>query len=142
METTVRFNFEFDQQLRALFSANPQFRSSLTDLKDVKNYSRMKLYAQNTFKIGQSLFINPGFRLDYFQLLEKAYVSPRISMSYAIDGITTLRAAFGLYYQSPGYEKFFDQNVLFDLDKKYTKNLKAERAIHYVLGIERWLNEE
>jgi outer membrane cobalamin receptor len=142
METTVRFNFEFDQQLRALFSANPQFRSSLNDLKDVKKYSRYRLYAQNTFKIGQNLFINPGLRLDHFQLLEKTYLSPRISFSYALDGITTLRAAYGLYYQSPGYEKFFDQNVLFDLDKKYTKNLKAERAIHYVLGIERWLTEE
>ncbi len=142
METTVRFNFEFDQQLRALLSANPQFRSSLNDLKDVKKYSRYRLYAQNTFKIGQNLFINPGIRLDHFQLLEKTYLSPRISLSYALDGITTLRAAFGLYYQSPGYEKFFDQNVLFDLDKKYTKNLEAERAIHYVLGLERWLSEE
>lgn len=142
MVTTVKFNFEFDQQLRSLFSANPQFRSSLNDLKDVKKYSRFRLYAQNTFKIGQNLFINPGFRLDHFQLLEKTYLSPRISFSYALDGITTLRAALGLYYQSPGYEKFFDQNVLFDFDKKYTKNLEAERATHYVIGLERWLTEE
>ncbi len=142
METTVKFNFEFDQQLRALFAANPQFRSSLSDLKDVKKYSRFRLYVQNNFKIGQSLFINPGLRLDHFQLLDKTYLSPRISTSYALDGITTLRAAFGLYYQSPGYEKFFDQNVIFDLDKKYTKPLKAERAIHYVIGFERWLDEE
>jgi hypothetical protein len=142
METSVRFNFELDQQLKALFSANPQFRSSLADLKDVKKYSRLRLYAQNTFKFGSSLFINPGLRLDYFELLDKAYISPRISLSYALDGITTIRAAFGLYYQSPGYEKFFDQNVLFDLDKKYTKSLQAERSLHYVLGIERWLDEE
>lgn len=142
METTVRFNFEFDQQLRALFSANPQFRSSLNDLKDVKRYNRYRLYAQNNSKIGQKLFINPGLRLDYFQLLEKSYISPRISLSYALDGITTIRAAFGLYYQSPGYEKFFDQNVIFDLDKKFTRTLEAERSIHYVLGFERWLTEE
>lgn len=142
METIVRFNFEFDPQLRALFSANPQFRSSLSDLKDVKRYNRIKFYAQNTFKLNERFFINPGIRFDHFEILDKLYISPRLSLSYAIDGVTTIRAAVGLYYQSPGYEKFFDQNVLFDLDKKYTSSLRAEKSIHYVLGLERWLTEE
>ncbi len=63
-------------------------------------------------------------------------------MSYAIDEITTIRAVWGVYYQSPGYEKIRDQGVLFDLGDKYTKLLNAERAYHYVFGIERWLTNE
>jgi hypothetical protein len=142
METTVKFNFEFDEQLKALFAANPQFRSSLNDLKDIKNYYRLRFYIQNNFKLANNFNINPGLRLDHFYLLEKSYLSPRISLSYAINEITTLRASSGIFYQSPGYEKFFDQNVIFDLDKKFTKSLNAEKAIHYVLGIERWIDEQ
>lgn len=142
METTVRFNFQLDQQLKALISANPQFRASLSNLKDVKLYNRLRFYAQNTFKFGESFYLNPGLRLDHYQLLDKFYLSPRISASYALNELTTLRFAFGFYYQSPGYEKFFDQNVIFDLDKKYTASLQAERSIHYVLGFERWISDE
>lgn len=142
METTVSFNFLLDQQLKALIAANPQFRSSLSNLKDVKLYNRMRFYAQNTFKFGESFYLNPGLRLDHYQLLDKFYLSPRISASYALNELTTLRFAFGFYYQSPGYEKFFDQNVIFDLDKKYTASLQAERSIHYVLGFERWISDE
>ena len=49
---------------------------------------------------------------------------------------------WGIYYQSPGYEKIRDQNILYDLADVYTNNLIAERAIHYVAGIERWLSSE
>ena len=49
---------------------------------------------------------------------------------------------WGLYYQSAGYEKLRDQNILYDLSDRYTHELAAEEAIHYVLGIERWLSTE
>lgn len=142
METTMNFKFDLDPALEAIFAANPQFRASLSDLKDVKIYNRYRAYAQNNFKVAENLFINPGLRFDYYDLLDKAYIAPRISFSYAIDEITTLRGAWGIYYQSPGYEKLRDQNILFDLADRYTKNLNAEKAIHYVLGIERWLTNE
>lgn len=142
METTMDFTFDLDPELQAIFSSNPQFRASLSDLKDVKNYNRYRVYAQNNFKIGDKLFFNPGLRFDYYDLLFKGYIAPRISFSYAIDEITTLRGVWGIYYQSPGYEKLRDQNVLFDLAEVYTRPLEAEKAIHYVIGIERWLTNE
>lgn len=142
METTLNFKFQLDPALIAIFAANPQFRSALSDLKDVKIYNRYRAYTQNNFKITKNLFINPGLRFDYYALLDKAYFAPRISFSYAIDEITTLRGAWGIYYQSPGYEKLRDQNILFDLADVYTNTLNAEKAIHYVIGIERWLNNE
>lgn len=142
METTIDFNFELDPQLEAIFRANPQFRAALSNIKDIKKYNRYRAYVQNNFKINDRLYFNPSLRYDYYDLLDKQYISPRISMSYAIDNITTMRAVWGVYYQSPGYEKLRDQNVLFDLDEKFTKPLQAEKAIHYVLGIERWLTNE
>jgi len=142
METTMNFKFDLDPALEAIFAANPQFRSSLSDLKDVKKYNRYRAYAQNNFKVTKNLFINPGLRFDFYDLLDKAYFSPRISFSYALDEITTLRGVWGIYYQSPGYEKLRDQNVLFDLADVYTKPLNAEKSIHYVIGLERWLSNE
>jgi len=142
METTIDFNFDLDPQLEAIFASNPQFRAVLSDIKDVKKYNRYRAYVQNNFRISERLYFNPSIRYDYYDLLDKQYIAPRISFSYALDEITTLRAVWGLYYQSPGYEKLLDQNVLFDLDEKYTRALEAERAIHYVAGIERWLTNE
>jgi hypothetical protein len=142
METIMNFKFDLDPALEAIFAANPQFRASLSDLKDVKIYNRYRLFAQNTFKLSEKLFFNPGLRLDYYDLLDKAYIAPRLSFSYAIDDITTIRGVWGIYYQSPGYEKLRDQNILFDLADVYTKDLNAEKAIHYVVGIERWLTSE
>jgi hypothetical protein len=142
METTLNFKFDLDPALEAIFAANPQFRAALSDLKDIKKYNRYRAYAQNNFKVTDNLFINPGLRLDYYDLLGKGYIAPRLSFSYAIDEITTLRGVWGIYYQSPGYEKLRDQNILFDLADVYTKPLDAEKAIHYVIGIERWLTNE
>lgn len=142
METTIDFIFDLDPQLEAIFRANPQFRAALSDIKDVKRYNRYRAYIQNNFKVTDRFFFNPSLRYDYYDLLGKQYLAPRISLSYAIDEITTLRAVWGLYYQSPGYEKLRDQNVLFDLDERFTQTLEAEKAIHYVAGIERWLTNE
>ena len=142
LKTTLDFTFDLDPELAAILAANPQFRASLSDLQDIKTYNRYKAYVQNNFKVADNLFINPGLRLDYYDILGKAYLAPRISFSYAFDEITTLRGVWGIYYQSPGYEKLRDQNILFDLADVYTKPLSAEKAIHYVIGIERWLTEE
>jgi len=142
METTINFNFEFDEQVRALFASNPQFRAVFDNLKDVKQYNRYRAYVQDNFKITNRLTLQPSLRFDYYNILRKAYIAPRVSFSYAIDEITTIRAVWGMYFQSPGYEKLLDQGVLYDFSEQYTLQLNAERALHYVLGIERWLSAE
>jgi hypothetical protein len=142
LRTIINFQFDIDPELRAFFSSNPQFRAVLTDLKDTRDDKRYHAFVQNNFSINKRLFFQPGLRFDYYDILKKAYAAPRISMSYAIDNLTTLRAVWGIYYQSPGYEKLRDENVLYDLSDVYARELKAEQAVHYILGIERWLNAE
>lgn len=142
MRTTIDFIFNISPELKAFMASNPNFRAIPADLTDIKDYSRYRAYIQNNFKVTDRLFIEPGLRLDYYQILEKPYLSPRLSLAYALDGITTLRAVWGMFYQSPGYEKLRDANVLFDFSPKYTNSLRAEAATHYVLSLERWLNEE
>ena len=142
LRTIINFQFNIDPELRAFFSSNPQFRAVLNDLKDTRDDKRYHAFVQNNFSINNKLFFQPGLRFDYYDILQKAYAAPRISMSYALDNLTTLRAVWGIYYQSPGYEKLRDENVLYDLSDIYARELKAEQAVHYILGIERWLNAE
>ena len=142
MKTTIDFTFDLDEQLQAILNSNPQFRSALNDLKDVQNFNRYRAYLQDNIRLTEKLTFQPSLRFDYYNILNKAYLAPRISLSYAIDQLTTLRAVWGLYYQSPGYEKLRDQGVLYDLSDQYTATLVAEKATHYVLGIERWLSAE
>lgn len=142
IETIVNFRFRIDPQLKSFFSANPNFRAVFSDIKETKRYKRIKIYVQDNISLSQNLFLQPGIRYDYYEILNKYYIAPRISASYAFDNVTTLRAMFGVYYQSPGYEKLRDQNILFDLSETYTNNLQAERAYHYVLGFEHWLTNE
>jgi hypothetical protein len=142
MQTIIDFKFDLDPELTAIFSANPQFRAALSDIKNVNNYRKYRAYLQNNFNIDDKFFIQPSLRFDYYDILNKIYAAPRLSFSYALDHLTTLRAVWGIYYQSPGYEKIRDQNVLLNLNRNYTYALDAERAIHYVIGIERWLTNE
>jgi hypothetical protein len=142
MRTTVNFSFNLSPELRAFISSNPNSRAIPTDIKDIKDYYRYRAYLQNNFRISENLHLEPGLRLDYYQILQKPYLAPRLSLSYALNDITTLRAVWGVFYQSPGYEKLRDQNRLLDFSPAYTRSLKAERALHYVLSLERWLSEE
>ncbi len=142
MQTTINFKFDLDPEIEAIFAANPQFRSVLSDLKDVKTYDRYRAYLQDNFKLFDRFYFQPSLRFDYYDILQKVYLAPRVGISYALDDITTIRAMWGVYYQSPGYEKLRDQGVLYDLSDRYTHRLSAENAMHYVLGIERWLSGE
>lgn len=142
LKSTLIFDFEFDPQLRAIFSANPNFRSSIGDIKDTKTYNRYRGFVQNKFNLWDRVYINPGVRFDHYEIIGKSYLAPRISASLQIDELTTLRGAWGIFYQSPGYEKLLDAGVLYDFSPVNVSLLEAEKAIHYVLGIEKWLSFE
>ncbi len=142
IRTNILFDFEIDPELQAVFNQNRGFRSALDDLDDQKDYFRAKFYIQNNFKLSEAIAVQPGIRFDYYDIMKKFYAAPRISAAYAVDNVTTLRGVWGIYYQSFGYEKLRDANKIFDFDRRYTEALKAEKSSHYVLSIERWLNNK
>ncbi|MFM8439570.1 MAG: TonB-dependent receptor domain-containing protein, partial [Candidatus Kapaibacterium sp.] len=89
-----------------------------------------------------ALTVQAGARADYFALIGKTYLAPRLSASYALGPASTVRAAWGTYYQSPGYEKLFDAQVFLDLTSTAVSNLRAEKASHYILGVDHMLTDE
>ncbi len=141
MQTTINFDFELDPEIRAFLESNTNIRATFNDLQDVRDYSRYRAYFNNNFAIGNKLFLQPGLRYDYYNILGKGYFAPRVSLSYAIDNLTTIRGTWGLYYQSPGYEKLRDRQAFIDFAPEFTTKLEAEKATHYVLSFERFFTE-
>lgn len=144
MTTKINFDLILDPQLRAILNSFSNFRTILDRFKSNIDYWRFKFYGQTNFPLfsGGNLFLSPGIRFDYYDIIEKSYISPRIGLSYALNDITTLRGFIGIFYQSPGYEKLRDQNILYDFSDKYKDKLQAEKAYHYILSFERFLTTE
>lgn len=140
--TGVIVNIDLDPRLKALRASNPRIPPIPESFENGVDYFRTAFYAQDNIRVTDKLTLQPGFRTDYYALLNKTYVAPRMSGSYAFTSATTLRAAWGFYYQSPGYEKLFDAQVFLDLTDSNVTNLRAEKATHYVLGLDHMLNDE
>ncbi|MCS7000179.1 MAG: TonB-dependent receptor [Bacteroidota bacterium] len=140
--TGVVAYLDFDPRLKALRDANPVAPPLPESVQDGIHYIRSGLYAQDRWRVLDRLTLTLGARFDYFALLDKAYVAPRMSLSYGLTPQTTLRASWGIYYQSPGYEKLFDQQVFLDLTGDNVRSLRAERAMHHIIGVEHQLGQE
>lgn len=141
ISTAVEFYAKPDSLFRLI--RNGQGRTAFPDsVVSTVDYYRVNGYAQDKISFGDRFFLQPGLRFDYYKIINRSYLSPRISASYAIDPLTTLRGAYGIYYQSPGYEKLFDRQTFFDLTSPRIAELEAEKATHYVMGLERVLSEE
>lgn len=113
-----------------------------TNATEQVKYSRYNAFVQDKIAVGDRVFVQPGLRVDYYPVLGTAtYLSPRLNVSFKIDELSTLRAAYGIYYQSPGMEKQdFRSRVIFN--DAYFSTLTAERADHYVLGVDRMVTPE
>lgn len=137
----LTYKLDLDERFKAFLRSLPNAGALLEDfnINGQDNY-RGSAYSLARFEIGRRFFYQPSLRLDYYSFLKKVYISPRFNVGYAFNPITTLRASVGLYYQSPGYEKLVDNQTFYDFTSPQVNDLKAERSVHFVLGIDRWLD--
>ncbi len=142
LKTDLQFELQMDDRLKSFLQNNPNFSAFDDSFLEGKNYWRTNAYVQDRMKISKRLWVQPGVRFDYYDILKKAYLSPRLNLSYALNKVTTLRAGSGIYYQSAGYEKLVDGQAFYDLTPENTHRLDAERSTHFILGIERWFSDE
>jgi hypothetical protein len=97
-------------------------------------------WLQDRLQATGDLAIEPGLRLDWSDVNRRATLSPRLAASLRLDASTRLRAAGGLFTQSPGYEKLVQSDYLIDLSGGRALDLDSERAVHAILGLERDLS--
>jgi len=107
----------------------------LSTVVEKTNFIKLGTYINYSGLVFSRLRYNAGVRMDYFDYIEnKYYVSPRFSISYLLNELTTLNFSTGIYYQSPSY--------IWIIANEQNKKLKALRADHYVLGIEHRLRDD
>ncbi|MBN8570082.1 MAG: TonB-dependent receptor [Ignavibacteria bacterium] len=143
IRTDITYTLNLDEAFKSFIRSQPNAQAILEDFSITGNDNlRASVYGQGRFKAGDKIYYQPSLRVDYYSFLKRVYISPRFNVGYSIDPVTTIRSSVGLYYQSPGYEKLVDGQTFYDLTGSAGDNLKAERSTHFVLGIDRWLNNE
>ncbi len=83
----------------------------------VAGFVETELYASNKF------VARLGGRVEYSSYLNRANVSPRVSVAYKFSKVSQVSMAYGWFFQDPA-----DEFLL------YTNSLNYERADHYVLN--------
>lgn len=143
VRTDLEYNLKIDEQFRAIIAAFPT-ASALLDSFQLQGEDNIRayVYGQSMFKLTDKFFFQPSLRFDYFQIIQTPYLAPRINVGYAFDPVTTLRTSAGVYYQSPGLEKLIDGRTFYDLSDATARGLKAERAYHLIMGLDRWITNE
>ena len=92
--------------------------------------TKTALYSENIVRITPSVQVNAGLRFDSFSLTHEHVFSPRILLSYDVGEQTTLKVAWGLYYQTAMYRQ------LFAASQAGVEPQRMQLAEHFIVGVE------
>ena len=99
-----------------------------------QRFTWLQGYAQDRAELGERLTLSFGGRIGYFNLTDDVRVDPRVSLAYEWDAGPTIRAAWGVYRQSPEPPEI--------LSNWGNAELSSTRATHYILELERQFSDE
>lgn len=143
LATGVEFSIAGDRNENVANSSSVQGGAGLPGQLDSRLVgTRGGLWLQETFMPSPKFTFEPGLRIDWSTVNGDGTLSPRVAASYALGRGTRLRAATGLYTQSPGYEKLAQSDYFIDLSSAREMGLLHEKATHVVLGIEQRLSSD
>ena len=129
----IKYVFDGPRNPSAANGSSVRGGAGVPDVLDSGNtYVRGGGWIEDRFRLSDSVTIVPGLRIDGSGITDGLIVSPRASAVVGLGRSTRLRAAAGLYAQSPGYEKLILSDYLVD-----QVNLDYERARHLTIGVER-----
>ncbi|MEP7146769.1 MAG: carboxypeptidase-like regulatory domain-containing protein [bacterium] len=109
------------------FSYNLKTDAPSIHLDTTANSGRIGAYTEAQIRVGEKFFVIPGLRTDYHTLSDHISLDPRISFGYQFSKYNAVRGAVGMYHQYPKLNNYF---------RAENNNLKAEDAVHYILGYE------
>ncbi|MBN2053762.1 TonB-dependent receptor [bacterium] len=128
-DNEVRFNLATDDP-------RADIPDDLLHFGESQDYGKFGWYAQDTWEFIHGLELKGGMRWDLSTLSDMSAWSPRVSMRWQLEDGWSMRAAWGYYYQFPGYDSLQGDGYFLDLRGIKDLHLKPERAVHYVLSAE------
>ena len=138
LNTGVQLSITGDRNEAAANGSSVQGGAGLPDQLDSSlSGVRDGAWIQDTFAPSADVSVEPGLRLDWSTANGRTTLSPRVAASAPFVCGARLRAAVGLYAQSPGYEKLVQSDYFIDLSHARELRLRHERATHLVVGVER-----
>jgi hypothetical protein len=140
LTTGTRFISEGDRNEQEANGSSIRGGAGLPDEIDSQlNGVRAGIWIEDALLLSDRFTLTPGIRFDYSGANERGTVSPRLAAEYLIDTRTRLRAAGGLYTQSPGYEKLLQADYFIDLSNAADKGIVHQQAWHALVGAQREL---
>lgn len=138
--STAEFGFDakyvvadHDYHLAAYTNAIGNPLPALT-VKENVGSPQIGVFASHTYRPWSRLALTTGLRYDYYDYVDRAHLSPRLSASYDITPRTTLMGAAGVYRQ------YIPLSLL--TQKPAFRELKDPIAYHYVLGLSHLLRDD
>jgi hypothetical protein len=136
LETGWGWQISGDRNLSEANGSSARGGAGLPSLLDSKqNAWRAGGWLVDRWQATARFLVEPGVRVDYSSLASEAIVSPRVSAGFAVAPGFRLRAAAGLFTQSPGYEKLLQSDYFVDLTSN--GRLRSERSVHVLGAVEK-----
>jgi|GEM_PF-1433088 len=132
----IRYDYQFVSD--SLTSEQPDYEPLILSSYGSKSINqrtyKASFFIQDQFELFKTLVLNTGVRYDYFEYNQDYQWSPRLGLAYRLRPQTIVRVAWGHYFQAPLYTEL-------TAHKGTESNPLAQKATHYVLGIEHFFNE-
>jgi hypothetical protein len=137
LSTTLDFSLLGDRNPN-VSGSNLQGGAGLPDeLRSAIRSTRAGAWVEDTWALGSTVSLQSGLRVDRVGATGETLLSPRFSANWNPGGATRVRAAFGRYTQSPGYEKLGQSDHLLDLTDPELLGLRSQKALLTSAGVER-----
>ncbi|MEZ5290949.1 MAG: TonB-dependent receptor plug domain-containing protein [Vicinamibacterales bacterium] len=129
LTTSQRFEIRGDRNPVAANGSSVQGGAGLPDLlASTARGGRGGAWLQDTWQALPALSVQAGLRVDRAGVTSETRFSPRLSVTWALNGATRMIAAAGGYTQSPGYEKQAQSDYVLDFTNGAVRSLVSERA--------------
>ena len=138
LDTRWAWKISGDRSLQQANGSSIRLGTGLPGALDSSRDSyRFGAWVQDRVEVSPRLVLQPGLRVDRSSLTGESTFSPRLSGTLNLGHALRLDAALRLHSQTPGYEKLFQSDYFIDLSPGQRPNLKTERALHAVTGLQR-----
>jgi outer membrane receptor for ferrienterochelin and colicin len=137
---SLEFGFEVKQLFASYNNTFGTFTSATGDSTPRavvdKQVNETKLSAYITYIIRplNGVTATAGVRTDYFTYNDRMTVSPRATLAYLLNELTSVKIASGMYYQN--------MPVVLLAQSAANSGLRDPYAVHYIFGIDHLLSED
>lgn len=118
----------FSNKIKTSFGADysyTNFSESVSNFDSGYNSNILAAFSETDFLFTNNLIAKVGFRFSKNYLLDESSIAPRLALAYKVAKNQQFSMAYGTFEQAPKNDYL-----------KYTSNLQAEKAQHYILSYE------